>query len=168
MRYVTDYIRHLEIGIVHHLLVECNIFSMLVPLLEEKLWLRTNSKGEREIFENSRWVVVPKGEYGRLPKTEAQVWIAIYNLFMDPECRKKYELNDERKNTLLRVSAFSLSSASTWTKCFWIRYLTYHSCFVRCKSSAWWIYPLIYPQTHLLCNNCLSLQEPLAKGRIGR
>ena len=47
--------------------------------------------------------MIPKSEYGRLPKTEAQVWITVYNLFMDPECRKKYELNDERKNNLLKV-----------------------------------------------------------------
>ncbi len=55
------------------------------------------------MFENNRWTIVPKSEYGKLPKAEAQVWIALFNLFMDPECRKKYELNDERKNTLLRV-----------------------------------------------------------------
>jgi hypothetical protein len=37
---------------------------------------------------------------------EANVWIMIYNLFMDPECRKKYELNDFRKNNLLRLRKF--------------------------------------------------------------
>lgn len=104
LRYITDYIKYLEIGIVHHLLVQCNIFSILVPLIQERPWLRTNQKGEREVYENSKWNVIPKSEYGKLPKTEAQVWIAIYNLFMDPDCRKKYELNDERKNNLLKVT----------------------------------------------------------------
>jgi len=33
LRYITDYIKYLEIGIVHHLLVQCNIFSILVPLI---------------------------------------------------------------------------------------------------------------------------------------
>lgn len=113
LRYVTDYIKHLEIGIVHHLLVECNLYSLLVPLIEEKPWLRVNEKAEREVYENSKWGVVPKQEYGRLPKTEAQVWIAIYNLYMDPECSKKYEINDERKNNLLKVPPQGCSSAST-------------------------------------------------------
>lgn len=63
---------------------------MLVPLIEERPWLRMTEKGEREVFENNRWAVVPKAEYGKLPKAEAQVWIALFNLFMDPECRKKY------------------------------------------------------------------------------
>jgi len=61
--------------------------------------------GEREIFDNQRWNYVPKEDYSKLPKLEAQVWIAIYNLFMDEECRKKYELNEYRKNNLLRVSS---------------------------------------------------------------
>ncbi len=55
------------------------------------------------MFDNQKWNYVPKEEYGRLPKLEAQVWIAIYNIFMEPECRNKYELNDFRKSNLLRV-----------------------------------------------------------------
>lgn len=50
LRYVTDYIKHLEIGILHHLLIDCNFYAMLVPLIEERPWLRANQKGEREIF----------------------------------------------------------------------------------------------------------------------
>jgi hypothetical protein len=46
-RYVTDYIRHLEIGVIHHIVVESNIFSVLVPLIEERPWLKTSEKGER-------------------------------------------------------------------------------------------------------------------------
>ena len=42
IRYITDYVQHLEIGIVHHLIVECNVFALLVPLIEERPWLRTN------------------------------------------------------------------------------------------------------------------------------
>jgi zinc finger MYND domain-containing protein 10 len=94
VRYITDYIKHLEIGILHHLLIECNIFSVLVPLIEERPWLKTTEKGEREVFEDGKWALVPRNEYGKLPKTEAQVWIAIFNLYMSPECNQKYEVND--------------------------------------------------------------------------
>lgn len=103
IKYITDYVKDLEIGVVHHIIIECNIFGILVPLIEEKPWLRTTAKGEREIFENNKWNIVPKSEYGRLPKTEGQIWLTLYNLFGNPDCMKKYELNDERKNTLLRV-----------------------------------------------------------------
>ena len=50
IKYVTDYVKDLEIGVIHHIVVECNIFSILVPLIEEKPWLRTTEDGEREIF----------------------------------------------------------------------------------------------------------------------
>lgn len=33
IRYVSDYLRFLEIGVIHHLVVECNIFGVLVPLI---------------------------------------------------------------------------------------------------------------------------------------
>jgi hypothetical protein len=32
--------------------------------------------------------------------------LALYNLFASQDCMKKYELNDERKNTLLRLRKF--------------------------------------------------------------
>jgi hypothetical protein len=107
IRYVTDYINNLPIGIIHHLVIECNIFAVLVPLIESKPWLRVNDKGERERFENNKWSVLDKSEYGRLPKVEGQIWIALYNLFMNPECRKKYELTEERKSVLLRVILYA-------------------------------------------------------------
>jgi|JI61114C2RNA_FD_contig_31_1974881_length_785_multi_4_in_0_out_0_1 hypothetical protein len=47
IRYVSDYINNLPIGVIHHLVVECNIFAVLVPLIEAKPWLRVNDKNER-------------------------------------------------------------------------------------------------------------------------
>ncbi len=56
---------------------------VLVPLLEIQPWKRVNSKGEHEKFEDARWQVVPDSERERLPKMEAQIWLTIYNLFMN-------------------------------------------------------------------------------------
>jgi len=55
IRYITDYVKYLPIGIHHHLLVECDVLCLLVPLIEDKPWLRINTKGDREKFENSKW-----------------------------------------------------------------------------------------------------------------
>lgn len=65
--------------------------------------LKNKKKGDREVYENSKWNLIPKNEYSKIPKLEGNLWVAIYNLFMDPECRKNYELNDFRKSNLLRV-----------------------------------------------------------------
>ena len=42
IKYITDALKELEIGVVHHLVVECNIFAVLVPLIEEMPWLWVN------------------------------------------------------------------------------------------------------------------------------
>jgi zinc finger MYND domain-containing protein 10 len=34
------------------------------------------------------------------------VWIAIYNVFMEPEIRNKYQFNEYRKSNLLRLKKF--------------------------------------------------------------
>jgi len=106
IRFITDHVKHLSVGVIHHLLVETDILFLIVPLIEEKPWLRTNAKGEREVFDNQKWNFVPKEEYYKLPKLEANAWIIVYNLFMDAECRKKYEINEHRKNNLLRLKKF--------------------------------------------------------------
>ena len=55
---------------------------MLIPLLEERPWLRKNKKGEDEKYEDNRWSVIANNEVGRVTKLEAQIWLAIYNMFM--------------------------------------------------------------------------------------
>ncbi len=55
------------------MLLETDILCILVPLIEEKPWLRTNSKGEREVYENQKWVLVEKNDYSKVPKQEVKV-----------------------------------------------------------------------------------------------
>jgi len=52
LRFVVDFMKYLPIGVIHHLLVECDILLILVPLIEEKPWLRQNKKGNFDV--NSR------------------------------------------------------------------------------------------------------------------
>lgn len=104
IRFLTDYVRYLPVSVIHHMLEVTDILCVLVPLIEDKPWIRKGANGEREKYENGKWMIVDKGEYSKIVKLEANVWIAIYNLFMEPECRKKYELSDFRKSNLLRVS----------------------------------------------------------------
>lgn len=54
----------------------------LVPLLEMRPWIRTNSKGNEEKFEDNKWTEVKAHERGRVTKLEGQIWLTIYNMFM--------------------------------------------------------------------------------------
>jgi hypothetical protein len=63
-------------------MMEANdIPCVLVPLIELKPWLRKNSKGETEKFEDQKWNVVPVSESNKVSKIEAQIWLTIYNMF---------------------------------------------------------------------------------------
>ncbi|KAL4477618.1 hypothetical protein ABPG74_002768 [Tetrahymena malaccensis] len=88
IRFISDHVKHLPVSVVHHLLEINDILC------------------EREKYENSKWQIVEKSEYSKIVKLEANVWITIYNLFMNPECRKKYELNEFRKSNLLRLRKY--------------------------------------------------------------
>ncbi|CAD8160461.1 unnamed protein product [Paramecium octaurelia] len=69
--FLTDNIKHLPINILHQIIVE-NYFSiLLVPLIEEKCWLRINPNKEREVFEQSNWVSLNEEIYSKLPKIES-------------------------------------------------------------------------------------------------
>lgn len=48
-----------------------DIPCILVPLLEAKPWIRKNSKGEVEKYEDQKWIKVPESEINRIPKVEA-------------------------------------------------------------------------------------------------
>lgn len=106
IRFISDYIKHLPISVVHQILVENDFLLLLVPLIEEKPWLRENANFEREVFEQQKWMVLAKSDYSKLPKIEAQVWITVFNLYMNAECRRKYELTDFKKNNLLRLRKY--------------------------------------------------------------
>lgn len=77
---------------------------ILVPLLEEKPWIRTNSRGEREVYEDQKWTV--QKDVHVLPKIEAQIWLTIFSMFMCQDAQRKYEVTSFRKNNLLRLRKF--------------------------------------------------------------
>jgi hypothetical protein len=60
IRYITDYIKYLPIGHLNRILQETDVLCILVPLIEERPWLRINSHDQREKFENNKWEVVEK------------------------------------------------------------------------------------------------------------
>ena len=83
-----------------------DIPCVLVPLLEMKPWIRKNTKGEIEKFEDQRWSVIPQGELNRVTKIEAQIWLTIYNMFLGQDTNRKYEITSFRKANLMRLRKY--------------------------------------------------------------
>eukprot|EP00742_Colponemidia_sp_Colp-10_P004995 GILJ01005336.1.p1 GENE.GILJ01005336.1~~GILJ01005336.1.p1 ORF type:complete len:492 (+),score=87.18 GILJ01005336.1:40-1515(+) len=103
VRFISDHTSTLPLSVLHRLLETHDVLASLVPLMDAKPWLRKNAKGQKEKFEDQKWVVLTPDDAGRVCKMEAQVWLAIYNFFMDIECRKKYQLTSYRKGMMLKL-----------------------------------------------------------------
>jgi hypothetical protein len=71
--------------------------------MEVKPWIRTTKQG-RLIFENQEWQ--PHSDTAKVSKVEAQIWLTIFNLFMNEDVRRKYDLNSYRKANLLRLRKY--------------------------------------------------------------
>jgi len=106
IRFITDHLQDLSVPIVHQLMENNDMPCVLVPLLELKPWLRKNVKGETEKFEDQKWVIVPKAEQNKVTKIEAQIWLAIYNMFLSQDTNRKYEVTTFRKANLLRLRKY--------------------------------------------------------------
>lgn len=99
VRYMTDYISDLSISLTSRLLDFYDIICILVPLIEKPPWMRYE-KGVCFKYQGGQW---EKIEREKVVQPEVQVWLALYNLMIDPECRKKYNYTENRKETVLKL-----------------------------------------------------------------
>merc|ERR1719352_1551388 len=107
IRFLTDHRAAMPLAVTTRLLETHDILMLLVPLMEKAPWVRKNKiNGKIERFEDHQWEPVEADDEGRLPKLHTQVWLAIYNLIMDQECRSRYELSTNRRENLLRLRRF--------------------------------------------------------------
>jgi len=103
LRYLTDRVGVLPLSCLTRMLNVHDLPCMLVPLITQPPWTRRTADGQIEKYYETQWHTVDEGERLQLTKSEAQAWLALYNLVQDPECRRKYEYSDFNKNELLKL-----------------------------------------------------------------
>eukprot|EP00043_Microstomoeca_roanoka_P013991 m.137748 g.137748 ORF g.137748 m.137748 type:complete len:450 (+) comp15900_c0_seq4:102-1451(+) len=106
LRYLSDHITSLPLSAMTRILNTHDIPCALVELVANSPWVRDIDGRLEKLQENQRWEAVPPSERFQLSKNEAQVWLALYNLIMEPECRRKYSFSTYNKNQILRLRAF--------------------------------------------------------------
>eukprot|EP00927_Polykrikos_kofoidii_P028917 TRINITY_DN25100_c0_g2_i1.p1 TRINITY_DN25100_c0_g2~~TRINITY_DN25100_c0_g2_i1.p1 ORF type:complete len:616 (+),score=129.62 TRINITY_DN25100_c0_g2_i1:67-1914(+) len=107
IRFITDHRVVMPLAVTTRLLDTHDILLLLVPLMEKAPWVRKNrNNGRIEKFEEHSWQRVEDDDAGRLPKLHTQVWLSIYNIVMDQECRSRYELSSFRRENLLRLRRY--------------------------------------------------------------
>ncbi|XP_028679864.1 zinc finger MYND domain-containing protein 10 [Erpetoichthys calabaricus] len=105
LRYVTDHINSLTLSALTRMLNTHNLPCILVQLVEHCPWSRKN-KGKLEKYMDGRWYEVPAEDHLKMTKLDGQVWIALYNLLLRPECQQKYDFNNFNKTQLLKLRGF--------------------------------------------------------------
>ncbi|XP_027692910.1 zinc finger MYND domain-containing protein 10 isoform X2 [Vombatus ursinus] len=104
LRYITDSVDSLSLSTLTRMLSTHNLPCLLVELLENSPWYGQEG-GQLKRFEGGRWQIVTAKDYPKLTKIDGQVWIALYNLLLNPQCQAKYNLTGFNKNQLLRLRA---------------------------------------------------------------
>jgi len=104
-RFLTDHQKHMPLTVTSRLLNTHDVLMTLVPLLTKAPWVRKR-RGEFEKFEKNEWKMIEEDDLCTLPKLNVQVWLAIFNLIMDGENRRRYDMTNIRKDNLLKLRRF--------------------------------------------------------------
>ena len=108
LRSITDTLSERTLGVQARLLDSYDALGVLTPLLDSKPWLRRSPDGNHmQQYDNGVWYDVNKADEWdktvRIGKYEAQVWLAAHALLCEPSCRRKYQWDETRKATVLRL-----------------------------------------------------------------
>ena len=79
---------------------------LIVNLLKKEPWrARDNAKGsgDFQVYEDGQWRQVAKNDLPRVTKLQAQAWLILYNLLLDPESQRKYQIDEHRKEAILTI-----------------------------------------------------------------
>ncbi|DBA71627.1 hypothetical protein WJX79_009519 [Trebouxia sp. C0005] len=102
LRYLSDYLNVLPLALLTRLVTTNDTLMALVPLLEDPPWVRRRNK-KTEKFIGNVWTAIESRDRLKLTQHDAQVWLMLNNLLVDPKARAKYDMDEYRKKTVLRV-----------------------------------------------------------------
>ncbi|XP_068013952.1 zinc finger MYND domain-containing protein 10 [Melanerpes formicivorus] len=105
LRFITDQVESLPLSALTRMLNTYNLPCLLVQLVEHCPWSCWEA-GKLKKFENGTWHVVPPEDQVKMTKLDGQVWLALLNLLLSPECQRKYHFDGFNKSQLLKLPAF--------------------------------------------------------------
>ncbi|KAJ8047698.1 Zinc finger MYND domain-containing protein 10 [Holothuria leucospilota] len=105
LRYLTDHLESLPLSVATRMLNTHDVPCLLVQLVEDRPWCCLRD-GKLFKYEDGKWQEIQPSERLRLSRLDGQVWIALFNLLLGPQCINKYEYNDHNKNQVLKLRGF--------------------------------------------------------------
>ncbi|KAI8807171.1 hypothetical protein BJ742DRAFT_813693 [Cladochytrium replicatum] len=118
LRSITDHITDVPVSVVGRILKTHDVICSCVMLMEKTPWIRRiempNSSGNtgrsKRVgllkFEKGQWKELAKEEAHIIPKVEAQVWLILYNLMIEPVCRQVYEYTTSNQSTIVKLKPY--------------------------------------------------------------
>lgn len=107
LRYITDAMAELPLGVMARLLDTHDCQTLLAPLLEKQPWVRRRTLGSgkqvTEVFQDGRWNEQLRNDRMQISKPAGQCWLALTNLVCDPKCRARYRYDDSRRRSLEKL-----------------------------------------------------------------
>lgn len=102
-RSISEHLDDLPLCALDLILVVKDLITTLVMIIETSPWMRNNNKKCLERFDQGRWVKIDSDDFNVLSKIEAQAWLALMNLLLEPCCKRKYVYTKRNQETVLRV-----------------------------------------------------------------
>ncbi|KAK9802993.1 hypothetical protein WJX73_006147 [Symbiochloris irregularis] len=102
LRYLSDHLSTLPLGIIPRLMRTNDTVALLVSLILAKPWQQRRGKQVHQ-YVGGQWVVAGRDSRGRLLQHEAQAWLAVTNLLTDAGSRAHLSLDSHRMEQLQRL-----------------------------------------------------------------
>ena len=102
LRFISDNVKDLSPSIIQRILEKHDMPLALVYVMENSPFKKKDKTGYKK-YTGNKWESVSFEDYMKLTQYEAQVWLTLNNLLVDPETRNKYEYTCHRKETILKV-----------------------------------------------------------------
>lgn len=105
IRYISDNIKNLKLGVLNYLLNDKDIVLLLVELIEKRPWFIVKDNVKYG-WVNNNFKVIEKSELYKINIIEANVWISIFNFLLNSESLKIYDLSDFRRTNILKLKKY--------------------------------------------------------------
>nr|CAD7414929.1 unnamed protein product [Timema poppensis] len=104
--YIAQNLDSMPVSVASHVFTVHDVPVLLASLIEHKPWSRPDSAGNKLTYIDGKWQHIEGEAAQKVTHTEGQLWIAIRQLLLDPRCPAHYDINDTRKNQLIKLQCY--------------------------------------------------------------
>lgn len=109
IRFITQHLSKTSISIIERVINTNEMIMVLISLIIKKPWTKKTENGNISKYNgNNKFISIDRNNMFRLTKIEGELWLSIYNLLLDKICANKYQLNNFRRNEILKLKPYLL------------------------------------------------------------